>query len=429
MVEEVAVNESQSNSIINPSNSVLQEIANLKQTNSELLKRIDRLQEEYETPIKEKLERKEFSHILKSIVNELNNRYNTFDTSSEFHDDSEKRNNGEKFVVDDIKDTVYASSHFEFCDVLHIFHSEWFGIRAAAGSLPGRKIAIPAEESLSEQDLYILKTKVLNINPSRIIFHAMSPNMATLINILSREFETKKLFFVHHGAPSQWFHEPDRNAVFIALDMLEKGLLYKVHVMRNGFDYSHRGIFKPILLNKSPRLDFIKSFANVRSAKKTAFLPGWSGWRKNIYANAFAAALSNEVEVILAYGNDIDLPSKFKHKLKFIKFIDRVQTIQLMNSSRITLNASLVDCHPMANIESQALGVPCIHGNLFLDALQDHEYCKLTRVADVNSIQEIRSKITLCLSQDEEYISTVTKNYQKELDIISINRYGDFLEL
>lgn len=410
-------------------NTSSEEIAELKRINSELLKRIDLLQEEFKVPLAEKLKRNEFSYTLKAIINDLNHKYNTRPSSSNLNKDRERPVISNKVLVDDIRDTIYASSHIEFGDVLHIFHSEWFGIRAAAGSLPGRKIAIPAEESLTEQDFYTVKTKVLSIRPSRVIFHAMSPNMAALINLLAKEIDPRKLFFVHHGAPSQWFHEPDRNAVFIALDMLERGLLYKVHILRSGFDYDHRGIFKPILLNKAPKLDFLGRSEYLGFKGNTVFLPGWSGWRKNIYANAFAAASCSEVEVVLAYGNDIDLPDKIKHKLTFIDFVDRIQTIQIMASSRMTMNASLVDCHPMANVESQALGVPCIHGNLFLDALDDHEYCRFTKVEDVNSISEIKSKVVLCFSQSAEYLRELTTNYQQELDKISIERYGEFLEL
>lgn len=198
-------------------------------------------------------------------------------------------------------------------NVVHVFRREWFGIRAAAGSLPGRKIAISAEVNLSEQDLFDIRNVVLSLSPSKIVFHAMSPNMAALIRILSREFDSSFLFFVHHGAPSQWFHEPDRKAAFIALDMLDKGILRRVHIMRAGFQYSHKGLFTPILLNKSPRLEQLKPHFANRSENFNVFIPGWTGWRKNIYVNAYAAALCEEVETIAAYGSDIILPENLQH--------------------------------------------------------------------------------------------------------------------
>ena len=405
------------------------EIDYLKQENISLKNELDALRLEFKIPLQERVRREDMNSLLKIIVNNLNEKYNTTYPSYPSDMGQKQRLTSTKFVLDDLTDTAYASSEADFRDVLHIFHAEWFGIRAAAGSLPGRKIAITSEDSFNENDLYEIKSLIISLNPSKIIFHAMSSNMAAVIYTVSREFESKYLYFVHHGAPSQWFHEPDRKAAFIALEMLDKGILHKVHIMRSGFEYSHKGVFTPLLLNKAPKIDAGNSFSQIISQQCKVFIPGWSGWRKNIYINAYAAALCEDVDAVLAYGHDIILPGELSRKLQYVTFIDRVQTMQLMSSARITMNASLVDCHPMANIESQVLGIPCIQGNLFLDALQDHEYCKFSQVADVNSVTEIRNKIKLCLSESKTYISDLTKDYQRQLDDVSLARYREFLEL
>lgn len=405
------------------------EIKNLRLIKKELEDQVRLLRAEFEHPIKERNNRDKFSEFLDIIISDLNIKYGSNYPRVSVSTDELSEEKPTKYLIDDVRDTVYASSEFDFMNVVHVFHREWFGIRAAAGSLPGRKIAISAEENLSEQDLFDIRNIVLSLSPSKIVFHAMSPNMAALIHILSREFDSSFLFFVHHGAPSQWFHEPDRKAAFIALDMLDKGILRRVHIMRAGFQYSHKGLFTPILLNKSPRLEHFKTHFSDRLENFNVFIPGWTGWRKNIYVNAYAAALCEEVETIVAYGSDIILPENLQHKLHHVKFIDRVQTMHLMCNARLTMNASLVDCHPMANIESQALGVPCIQGNLFLDALEDHEYCTFTQVSDVNSVFEIQTRIRSCLSQDWNYMSEMTRDYQTKLDVISLDRYRDFLEL
>ena len=58
-----------------------------------------------------------------------------------------------KAIWDADQDCRFANQDSRFDRVCHVFHQEWFGIRAAAGSLPGHKLAISAAASWSSVDL------------------------------------------------------------------------------------------------------------------------------------------------------------------------------------------------------------------------------------------------------------------------------------
>ncbi len=76
------------------------------------------------------------------------------------------------------QDTRYSHSLPGFDRVLQVFHKEWFGIRAAAGSLPGAKLAIPADVDLSHDHVLGIYDAISLAGYDRIVFHGSpSPNV------------------------------------------------------------------------------------------------------------------------------------------------------------------------------------------------------------------------------------------------------------
>jgi SAM-dependent methyltransferase len=327
-------------------------------------------------------------------------------------------------------DTRYAHSIAGFEKVLHIFHQEWFGIRAATGSLPGMKLAIPAERPLAGAHYKELIETLRSEQPLRIVFHAMSDNMAALIRLLAHAGLQDRLYLVLHGAPAQWTAPHERHIIFTAFDIARSGLIRKIHVLKAGFDLPLGCLFRPMLFNLSPNISTHSPVIhrNKRS-NRVAFLPGWALFRKNIWTNALGAALSDRIDELWAYAQELVLPPSAPSKLKIVPFHNRDQTFQLMALSSITLNVTLVDCHPMVNVESQALGTPCLRGPLFLDALEDHPYMSLTAVTDPTSVREIRESIDRLLEIEETERAELIRDYQKQSDLMSVERYKEFLEL
>jgi SAM-dependent methyltransferase len=333
-------------------------------------------------------------------------------------------------VWDADRDTRYAHQAPDFARCLHIFHQEWFGIRAASGSLPGRKLAISAELPMGGRVLSAITRAVLDSAPERIVVHGLSDNMIALTEALARFGCAERLFMIHHGAPPQWQHEKERGYLYTSLGLARRGAIRRLNVMRAGFDLPLERLFRPVLLNLSPRLSPTGIDAMPqREASGIALIPGWQNWRKNIVANAMGAALSRDVTEIWAYARDLTLPEILAKPLLFKRYAGRESGLRMMAAAELCLNVSLIDCHPMVNLEAQAVGRPCLRGPLFLDALEDHAYVRLTEVPDVSSIAAIRDRIDAVLSVPAAERRALTCDYQHQSDAVAFQRYREFLEL
>lgn len=327
------------------------------------------------------------------------------------------------------QDTAYAQTHEGFENVLHVFQQQWVGIRAAAGSLPGRKLAIGAERGVS---LSAVREQVRNIEkltPSRIVIHGMSDTMKTLAEMLFVKGWRDKLFVVLHGATAQWFSEAEFNYAVQCLELARAGKIAKLHVMKPGFDFPGARLYRPMLFNLSPQLPELEALPNADIHADKVLIPGWSGWRKNIQANALAAALSEHVAQVWAFGADLKLPDPAQQKIRIIPFRSREQTFHLMRSAALTMNVSLVDCHPMVQVEAQTLGAMCLRGPLFLDALEEHPYVRATSVPDVNSIVDIRTAVDRALAMSRLERAELAQDYQRASDAVAAQRYREFLEI
>ena len=95
--------------------------------------------------------------------------------------------------------------------------------------------------------------------------------------------------------------------------------------------------------------------------------------------------------------------------------------------SSIVLNVSLLDCHPMINLEAQALGRACLRGPLYLDSYEDHPYVALTEVKNVNSWVDITAAISRSLAVPRAEMSELIADYSGLCDTLAVARYAEFL--
>jgi SAM-dependent methyltransferase len=330
------------------------------------------------------------------------------------------------------QDTRYSHPSPEFEKVLHVFHREWFGIRAAAGSLPGAKLAIPADVDLSSERILEIHDEMLRRRFDRIVFHGHSKNSAKLLEFLAKRGLSETLYLVKHGAPAQWTHSPERVSALHAIELLKQRKIKRLHVLKPGFRFPIEGIFEPLLFNMSPNLGPANSPQPQRgrpTSGEIVFAPGWTGWRKNLYTAVLASTMSPKVNEVWIHAADVVLPDPLSVKLKIKHFLTRETTFELMEMSSICANVSLVDCHPMVNLEAQTMGRPCLRGNLFLDALEEHPYVRLTNIADVSSVDEIVDAIETVASVPQSELRDIVADYQAKSDDVSRSRYLEFLEL
>jgi SAM-dependent methyltransferase len=336
----------------------------------------------------------------------------------------------DQFEWNALQDTRYSHHCAKLRHVLHIFHKEWYGIRAAAGSLPGAKLAIPANIELRHASVLEIYNAILRNRYPRIVFHGVSKNAVKLIEFFSSRGLADIVYVVMHGAPAQWPHEPERRAAFAAIDLLRASKVRRLHFLKEGFRYPVDGLFKPMLFNLSPLFSGEARFRRKEELTDgAAFAPSWTDFRKNLYTNVLAASISEHVRAVWFYGAGVELPSPLSRKLVRQIYVTRDLTFELMAKASICLNVTLVDCHPMVNVEAQAIGCPCLRGDLHLDALEDHPYLTLTNVCDATSVGEIHAKIEKVLSVPKAEMEAMTLDYQAQSDEVARARYLDFLEL
>lgn len=349
------------------------------------------------------------------------------------HSRAESQTSEPLFHWNALRDTRYAHGGHGLDGVLHIFQQQWVGIRAAAGSLPGHKLAVGTEESLDRVAKRELVRQIEQLAPQRVVVHGMSDALGGIVDALAGKGWSERLFIVIHGAPAQWCSEHEARYAFRAFDFGRSRKIRRLHVMKPGFELPDVPLYQPMLFNLSPvisRDDPNGECWSASSAEKGVILiPGWSGWRKNVHTNALAAALCDSVESILVFDHDLVLPGLLNRKIRKTVFKDREQTFDLMRTVDAVMNVSIVDCHPMVHIEAQQFGKTCLRGPLFLDALEDHPYVKLTQVFDVTSIIEIKSTLERVLSVPLLERQGLACDYQRQNDRVSIDRYREFLEL
>jgi hypothetical protein len=335
------------------------------------------------------------------------------------------------FEFDSLQDTRYSNSTSSTAVVVHCFHKEWSGIRAASGSLPGTKLCISADNELSTATLRECLSELSARRPDRLVFHGMSGNAAKLAEAAHRSLGLKT-YLVWHGNAGQLWWEGERRLLCIAADLAQRGVFRRVHVLKAGSAalIPRARCYEPMLLNPPPRVpDELRRRAPAfKLGEGTALISGWSDYRKNIYANALAAELSDAITETYMYASWDEVSSRRFAKRKHIRYGGADAHFAMMSSVDVSLNATLIDCHPMVDLEALSVGTPIVIGPLFLDALERHPITELCTVDNPLSPADIALAINRVRSAASEF-EDLSRDYCEIVKALSAQRYGEFLEL
>lgn len=330
--------------------------------------------------------------------------------------------------LDSIRDTRLAQPVEGFDRVCHVMHQEWFGIRAAAGALPGRKLAISATRLPSASELDHAAAWLSEQRVDRIVVHGFSEPMAALLKGL-RSAGFSHISLVWHGAPVMWMHEPERRLFFLALSLARKGYLRRIQGMRGGTEaVLEQWGWPKQLLNMPPHVARRPRSVPTRRGA-VAMAPSWNLLHKNLTTNVLGAIEASCVEQVWVLAEDFALPPDLHRKVKVLPKLDQQRMLDTMRLADVVLNASIVDCHPMVELEALAVGTPAIRGRLRLDALEDHPYVKLTEVDDALSIKAVADRISAVNALARAELEPMMDDYARRLVAVSAERYAEFLEL
>jgi hypothetical protein len=332
-----------------------------------------------------------------------------------------------KAIWDVDQDCRFANQDSRFDRVCHVFHQEWFGIRAAAGSLPGHKLAISAAASWSSGDLKAIGERLEELGIRAMVVHGMSAAMQQLVEVLKKLGGTE-LYLVWHGSTTQWANKDELELSAVVLDLNKRGVFKRMHSIRCGMDQLFGdNAFVPQLLNMPP-LVASQRFLPRKQSDITVLCPSWNNLYKNLYTNILAGALSGSVARVLAFAQNLQLPSSLGAKLNVLPPRTQAATIELMGTVDMVANVTVIDCHPMVNLEALAVGTPTLEGPLFLDSLEDHPYKTLVRVENAMSMSDIQAAMEKLLSVPGQELNQMMDDYRLQLTELSRQRYLQFLE-
>lgn len=331
------------------------------------------------------------------------------------------------FEYNALRDTRYAQPLVGHERVCHVMHQQWFGMRSACGALPGQKLAVSADLLPSSADVEKAVELLSASGVDRLVLHGFSDAMAAWAKALAAA-GMRHIFLVWHGAPVMWVHDQERALFKAVLDLVRKGVIKRVHGMRPGMHPAlGKAAWIPQIYNMPPRYT---CGAAPRDAEHViALVPSWNLVHKNLYTNIAAADFSGRVGEIWTLAESCDPPWTPSKPIKSLPRLSQSEMLETMELSDVVMNASIVDCHPMVELEALAAGRPAVRGRLGLDALEDHSYVRLTQVDDPLSIVDVRRVLERVLSVPKDEMGGIINDYSCKLVGLSFDRYSAMMEV
>lgn len=335
----------------------------------------------------------------------------------------------EEFDWNASRDVNFAHQDTRFAKVCHVFHKEWHGIRSASGSLPGNKLAISENQKLSADAISNIANKITAMEIKKIIMHGFSKNMKRLMEGL-RKFGFENFYLVWHGTTAQLAYSEEIKLAQSFFELVKEKKIRKFHTIRVGFGDALSDLsYRPQLLNLYPNVMFSKPNLGIRSEDAIAIAPSWNNVGKNLYANILAAENMTRVRKTWIFADNIELPAWLSTKIERLPKVVGHEIFGSMRACDIVLNATLIDCHPMVDMEALAVNRPVVIGPLFLDGLESHPYTKLTTVQNPLSVSEIQRVADTVLSISGDELYEMMASYKSNIKQLSLTRYTEFLEI
>jgi SAM-dependent methyltransferase len=329
------------------------------------------------------------------------------------------------------RDIHFAHKSSAFDNVCHIFHKDWQGIRSAAGSLPGYKLAIASDRKPLVHEVLEIAGLLENHNIEKIVLHGMSDGMSVLVDALRADRPDFRFYLVWHGTTAQWVWPDERRYAQMSIKMARDGVVRRFSAIRRGLGpVVGSSNYTPQLLNLPPRIGESALRKVFRDRGNWSVLaPSWNDLRKNLVTNVLAAECSEVVSKVYVIARDFELPGWLAKKIQRLRHSNHFAMIDAMSTMDCVTNVTTIDCHPMVDLEAMAVGTPTIRGPLHLDALEDHPYVELTVVNNPLSVDDVVQKLDAISRVPSSELYGLLAEYRERLKSIALDRYVDFLEI
>ncbi len=326
-------------------------------------------------------------------------------------------------------DTRYAHPpHPAFEKNLTVFTQEWVGIRAAAGSFPGHKLAISKDAQIGPAQLQRLQTLLKELKIETIVFHGSSNGLLRAAEAFRSIDPSLRICCVWHGALAAWCFDEERAFAATMFSMANDGVFDRISIMKRGAHVLHPKAVPYLLPNLPPVVSFrpLKN-QEQKDKKRTVMFAAWNNVWKNMYANVGAAAHSSQVDKIITY-SPVD-PKLFNtDRIQSVDYQSREQHLARLATIDLVLNVTTVDCHPMVEAEALSVGTPCLRSDLDLDFGRGHIFEQLMTVPNPHNLVSIAETIDKVFAVPAEELRAIVEDYKNLVIETSLNRYSQFLE-
>lgn len=317
----------------------------------------------------------------------------------------------------------------DFPRIGHLFHQEWYGIRAAAGYLPGDKIGIPFHGAIAAAQIDDILEFIQKKRCEQILLHCHSNNMEEVARSLRGSFgDSLRIYSVWHGNTAQFHVDGERHSVQRLLQLKRLGVVDQVCFVKPGMRELSSEFFPDTLLNVPPH---VPRTIRSREPKGAVLIPIPLDWRKNFYTNYLAACAADGVEEVHVVAQDFERLEDFEHGRRVVAHghLDRAALFALVADADLSLNVTLSECQPMAALESLAFQVPCLTGPLDNGALDLHPLQKLVQLRAIDSLSSVRQAIEHLLRFRREHPDALEGMMNDYRDVLQREAFARYLRL
>lgn len=335
------------------------------------------------------------------------------------------------------RDVEYAHADPRFEKVLHIFDANWHGIRSASGATPGHKLAIDHRKSLEELDYRYLYGLIYNYGIDRVIFQGYSQVASSVCMALKREFGNKiQCHVITHVTTAQFEHYFEIEMLKLIRSQIDSGYIDRHGSVKPDFSKFLKWVWPGTIYNYFPNVPDValpRSSGRIPdfAGHRTVFVSLENTFRKNLYTNIVAAAMSELVERIYSVNEPSGLAELVPyHKLRVIGFQNRAAMFKILERCDLALNVTFAECQPMTQLEAVAVGTPCLTGDLQLEELADLELTKLLTVSACDNPRVLAERIdrVLTMRRDEtDRLQNAIHEHKERLLQLASSRYLSFL--
>ena len=331
------------------------------------------------------------------------------------------------WAFDAPRDCAFAHpDHPVFANTLSVFTQEWVGIRAAAGSFPGTKLAISNQTNWTTSELRLVLQRVAAERIEKVVVHGACSPLLDLVQALRIAMPELTIVGVWHGSMAAWSSDEERLLATRFLDMASTGVFDRISLLRRGMHILHPKAVTYLTPNLVPNVEMDRLVHAMARKPINCLFAGWNNHWKNMYANLAAACASDMVGTVLSYAF-ASLPEPLGRKLDTLPYGTRRQHFASLANTDLVLNVTSVDCHPMVELEALALGTPVLRGQLDLDFGADHPFSRLLTVQSPLDPMSIKERLETAAGTPPQDLADIVADYRALVIETSFKRYGQFL--